>query len=188
MRLMMLTLLTVLGVLSEARSEVIISVDQTEDLQQVLTKYCPWISSVEKVAVMEKTALGMGGDIGGWLSDIASSSEVFTKLEVPLPVGIEAVVLDPAYWNNNGQAEIIIGSVALTDRDGSVKTSPLSEETKTLSQRRAGTGETLLVCFEQQENIVALVLEVGTRNVDGSRPDLGMWGLRETFGVKNTQP
>lgn len=189
MKAVVLILSVSLGVLFETRAEVMVTMDQVEDkLEEVVAKNCPWITSFEKVAVMEKTALGTGGGFGGWLSEKLSNNGVLKKFEIPLPAGVQAVVLDPSYWNNNGKAEIVIGSVALTSRDGSVKIASLSKEVKTLSQRRHATGETLLVCFEKQEDIVAVVLEVGTRNVDGSRPDLGVLGLQDSHGVRNTQP
>lgn len=188
MRVMILGLLAVMGLWLEARAEVMVLLDQTDKLEDVVAKNCPWITSFEKVAVMEKTALGVGGDVGGWLSKELSDNDFLKKFEIPLPVGVQAVVLDPYYWNNDGQAEIVIGSLALTSRNGAVKIPVLSAEQKTLSQRRAVTGETLLICFEKQDDIVALALKVGTRNVDGSRPDLGALGLQESSGVKNTQP
>lgn len=164
--------------------------DRSSSLEDQISLACPWIDStaVQKVTVVQSKNVGWsGGEASksfGWLYDKTGVNLNYTTLESNLPENTQAIVFNARYFNNDKKAEIIVDEVELKDPKGNTISLALPEAVKTLSQDSSEQGESLLICFSQSEDYTYVTTKVTHRNVDGTRPTLGIDALVPTQPVR----
>lgn len=163
----------------------VFTVDLSLSLEQQVEDSCPWIamSHVQQMSISEPEEIGWsGGDGSQLLNDFfdATGTEVnHTTIEADLPIGTRAVFFNTQYFNNNGQAQIIITELNFNYAAGDTVTLSLNDSESVLQQTQGNSGESLLVCFGDGEEYVHMSTKVTHANVDGSRPTLGITALTD---------
>ncbi len=147
---------------------------------------CPWISliDVQKLSVTQPEEIGWsGGDVGKALGNLLDDTGLetnFSTIASDLPKGTKAILFDTQYFNNNGGASILVEDINLVNTQGDEISLNLGDdEIRELKQTKDQSGESLLVCFTDDENYVRASTKVSHKNVDGSRPTLGISALVE---------
>lgn len=165
---------------SMATAAEVYSVDMSTPIEFQMAVSCPWVSvgNLQKVVIAENEKIGWtGGDLGNALGNLFgdSTGDVnYTTVAANIPASSKALLLDTQYFNNNGQAQILVEELSLISVTGDKYTMHLSEETRMLSQRKGHTGEAILICFTNDEEYVRVSAQVTHQNVDGSRPTMGI--------------
>jgi hypothetical protein len=165
---------------SIAAAAEVYSVDMSVPIEFQLSLNCPWVSvgNLQKVVIAENEKIGWtGGDLGEALGDLFGNSTGdvnYTNVAANIPPYSRAILLDTQYFNNNGQAQIIVEELSLISVTGDKYTMHLSDKTRVLSQMKGQTGEAILICFTNDEEYVRVSAQVTHQNVDGSRPTMGI--------------
>ncbi|MBY0384404.1 hypothetical protein K2X05_04525 [bacterium] len=157
----------------------VFSVDLSSPIEQQLSSSCPWITAadIQRVVIANPEKIGWsGGDVGRALGNLFGDSGVdvnYSNIAANIPNNTKAVLMDTQYYNNNGQAQIIVEELSLISSDGNKFTIPLNDSSRVLSQTQGHSGEAILICFTNDENYVRVSTKVTHQNVDGSRPTMG---------------
>ncbi len=155
-------------------------VDLATPIEEQLAENCPWVpvAELQKVVIAESEKIGWaGGDVGDVIGDLLGNSGVdanHTEVAANIPESTKAVLLDTQYFNNNGEAKILVERLRMITASGDQNTFSLSEESRVLSQTEGHAGEAILICFTNDENYVRVSAKVTHQNVDGSRPTIGI--------------
>jgi hypothetical protein len=155
------------------------SVDTSSPMEAQISANCPWIqtSEVQRMIIANPEQIGWaGGEVGNVLGSLFGDSSAkvnFSTIAANIPPSTKAVVMDTQYYNNNGQAQIIVDELSLISSSGDRVTIALNDSLKTLSQTQGHSGEAILLCFTNEENYVRISSKVTHNNVDGSRPTMG---------------
>lgn len=164
----------------------VFTVDRSIPLEAQLTENCPWISAadLQVVVIANPEKIGWsGGDVGKTLGKVFGSSKVdvnYSNVAANIPPNTKAVVMDTEYYNNNGQAQIIVTDLSLISSVGDKVTIPLNDSSRVLSQTQGHRGQAILICFTNDENYVRISTKVTHKNVDGSRPKIGFSAVTAT--------
>lgn len=163
-----------------ARAIEVISVDQSTPLVQLIQNNCPWVdaTAIAEIVVLGPQKIGWSGGKGSkLLGNLFESTGINAnpdKLEANLPENTRALFFNVEYYNNNKQAQVIIDDLYLVDSIGNKVVIALSEITRTLSQSADTSGESILLCFTNDESFLRVSTTVTHNNVDGSRPKMGI--------------
>jgi hypothetical protein len=163
----------------------VFTMDLSQPLQSQVESSCPWISmnDVQQMSIANAEEIGWSGGDGSQLLDELfeeTGAEVnHTTVEAKLPVGTKAIYFNTQYFNNNGKAEILVTELSFSYAAGDTITLSLNETESVLQQTQGNSGETLLVCFGEGEEYASVSTKVTQRNVDGSRPTLGITALSD---------
>ena len=169
--------------MSSAHAAEVFEVDLSQSIDEQIAENCPWVSltTVQKVAVANPEEIGFsggeGGKVLGKLFKKSSANINHSTVAGNLPAHTKAIYFDTQYFNNNGLAEMVINDLSLISIDGNKTSVALADAERVLSQREGHNGESLLICFTNDENYVRVSTEVSHQNVDGSRPTLGITSL-----------
>jgi hypothetical protein len=155
------------------------AVNSTTSLEELLPKVCPWIKAdqVARVKLMDPQEVGkVGGVVGGLLGDLGKSTGVdinTTDISVNLPEGVRAIMFDVNYYTNSGDAEVVFKNLHVIDVEGNQWAPDALNVLQSAS-------ETLLLCFVNGEHPVLMSATLSHRNIDGSRPTVGVSVLQTT--------
>lgn len=169
--------------LNNAMSAEIFTIDIFSPVEDQIKNSCPWISleEVQKLKVAEPEQIGWsGGNVGKALGDILEDTGLETNFSIiaaHLPQKTKAILFDTQYFNNNGAAILMIEDISLITLQGDKISLALSDNYRELNQTIEHSGESLLVCFTNDESYVRVSTRVSHKNVDGSRPTLGISAL-----------
>lgn len=164
---------------SNASAAEIFSVDLAIPLDSQISASCPWISryEVQKVVIANPEKIGWtGGDVGSAIGTLFGKSGAdvnYSNIAGNVPQNTKAVVMDTQYYNNNGQAQIVVNELSLISSVGDKITMTLNDSVRVLSQTQGHAGQAILVCFTNDEDFVRVSAKVSHQNVDGSRPTMG---------------
>lgn len=163
----------------------VFTIDLSKSLEMQIENSCPWIamSDVRQMSIAGPDEIGWSGGEGSQLlNDFfdATGAEVnHTTIEADLPEGTKALFFNTQYFNNNGNAQIIVTELSFNYAAGDKITLSLNESESVLEQTEGSSGESLLVCFGDGEEYVHVSTKVTHKNVDGSRPTFGITALTD---------
>jgi hypothetical protein len=172
-------------ILNTAMSAEIFTIDVSYPFEQQIEDSCPWISlsDVQKLTVTQPEEIGWsGGDVGKALGNLLEDTGIetnYSTIASDLPKETKAILFDTKYFNNSGGASILVENITLVNTQGDEISLSLSDETYELKQTKGHSGDSLLVCFNDTESFVRVSTKVSHKNVDGSRPTLGISALAQ---------